>query len=309
MSANAERRLFYRLDQISTVKQGEYVHTLFCEHGLPLAERHTGDAHWLDSPLALLATDMNGSMLRQQRDQQAHVASYTAYGYDLPASDVPMLMGFNAQPRVDLPMYLLGNGYRAYATATMRFNAPDNLSPFGAGGLNAYTYCAGDPVNRTDPSGHMLRQRPSSVLSKNNLLSLNDFKPLNSQQRNTIFNNRITATNQQIAANNSVIKTLPRVSSVSEDGRTKADLLRQNEIAIQTIKDTNAQLQITKTTAQREAQPSSNTVSNFASLQKMMNDPSNIAFDNEIALASHIRIIFTRAINADVRKGAQYWRS
>ncbi|KPZ22499.1 RHS repeat-associated core domain-containing protein, partial [Pseudomonas syringae group genomosp. 3] len=31
---------------------------------------------------------------------------------------------------------------------------PDSLSPFGKGGLNAYAYCAGDPVNRSDPSGH-----------------------------------------------------------------------------------------------------------------------------------------------------------
>ncbi|MEE4636302.1 RHS repeat-associated core domain-containing protein [Pseudomonas alliivorans] len=36
----------------------------------------------------------------------------------------------------------------------MRFNQPDNLSPFGRGGLNAYAYCLGDPVNRGDPSGH-----------------------------------------------------------------------------------------------------------------------------------------------------------
>ncbi|OKA17200.1 hypothetical protein BOH74_23100, partial [Pseudomonas versuta] len=30
----------------------------------------------------------------------------------------------------------------------------DSLSPFGEGGLNGYSYCAGDPVNRIDPSGH-----------------------------------------------------------------------------------------------------------------------------------------------------------
>ncbi|ANN67447.1 hypothetical protein BAU06_15085 [Bordetella bronchialis] len=37
----------------------------------------------------------------------------------------------------------------------MRFNAEDDFSPFGLGGINAYTYCAGDPVNHSDPSGHM----------------------------------------------------------------------------------------------------------------------------------------------------------
>jgi len=28
-------------------------------------------------------------------------------------------------------------------------------SPFGGGGLNAYMYCVGDPVNRADPTGHI----------------------------------------------------------------------------------------------------------------------------------------------------------
>ena len=50
--------------------------------------------------------------------------------------------------------YPLGNGYRWYLPSLMRFAASDFDSPFGAGGLNPYTYCGADPVNRTDPSGH-----------------------------------------------------------------------------------------------------------------------------------------------------------
>jgi RHS repeat-associated protein len=66
------------------------------------------------------------------------------------------LLGFNgALFEQRLECYLLGNGYRAYMPTLMRFNGPDSLSPFGRGGLNAYAYCSGDPVNRTDPSGHM----------------------------------------------------------------------------------------------------------------------------------------------------------
>jgi hypothetical protein len=38
----------------------------------------------------------------------------------------------------------------------MRFNSPDSLSPFGKGGLNAYTYCVGDPINSSDPTGHSI---------------------------------------------------------------------------------------------------------------------------------------------------------
>ncbi len=49
--------------------------------------------------------------------------------------------------------YPLGNGHRHYSPVLMRFLSPDSLSPFERGGMNAYAYCGGDPVNRTDESG------------------------------------------------------------------------------------------------------------------------------------------------------------
>lgn len=66
------------------------------------------------------------------------------------------LLGFNGE-RLDPVSGAthLGDGYRAYNPVPMRFNAPDNLSPFGEGGINPYAYCEGDPINRADPSGHL----------------------------------------------------------------------------------------------------------------------------------------------------------
>lgn len=52
-------------------------------------------------------------------------------------------------------IYHLGNGYRASSPGLMRFTRPDDLSPFGLGGLNPYSYCVCDPVNGADPTGHM----------------------------------------------------------------------------------------------------------------------------------------------------------
>ncbi|AUI88587.1 hypothetical protein BS333_19990 [Vibrio azureus] len=51
--------------------------------------------------------------------------------------------------------YMLGNGYRAYNPTLIRFMSQDSLSPFSEAGINAYQYCSGDPINRSDPSGHL----------------------------------------------------------------------------------------------------------------------------------------------------------
>lgn len=45
-------------------------------------------------------------------------------------------------------------GQRQYSPSMRHFTSPDSLSPFGVGGINAYAYCNGDPVNMMDPSGH-----------------------------------------------------------------------------------------------------------------------------------------------------------
>jgi RHS repeat-associated protein len=72
------------------------------------------------------------------------------------------VLGFNGE-RYDLAAraYALGQGYRSYSPVLMRFHAPDHLSPFEQGGLNAYAFCEGDPVNYQDPTGHM---RGASIL-------------------------------------------------------------------------------------------------------------------------------------------------
>ena len=66
------------------------------------------------------------------------------------------VLGFNGE-RIDpvLGGYHLGNGYRLYNPALRRFTSPDSMSPFGKGGINPYAYCEGDPINNTDPTGHI----------------------------------------------------------------------------------------------------------------------------------------------------------
>ncbi len=103
----------------------------------------------------LLATDRSQSIIGEIVDGQAHTLGYSAYGERSAQQKVETRLGFNGQLREEkIGWYLLGNGYRAYNPCLMRFHSPDSWSPFGRGGLNAYMYCVGDPVNASDPTGH-----------------------------------------------------------------------------------------------------------------------------------------------------------
>jgi RHS repeat-associated protein len=105
--------------------------------------------------VVLLATDRSQSIIGEIVDGQTKTIAYSAYGEQSAQQKVETRLGFNGQLReADIGWYLLGNGYRAYNPRLMRFHSPDSWSPFRGGGLNAYMYCVGDPVNRVDPTGH-----------------------------------------------------------------------------------------------------------------------------------------------------------
>lgn len=81
--------------------------------------------------------------------------TYTPYGaHDRPEKNLNSLAFNGEYLEPTLECYVLGNGRRIYSSSLMRFYSPDLLSPFDKGGVNSYSYCAGDPINYTDPSGH-----------------------------------------------------------------------------------------------------------------------------------------------------------
>lgn len=109
----------------------------------------------------LLGTDVQGTPLLLQKPRGIHQLIFCAFGYDQASNRMLSLLGFNGEARAPSGYYLLGDGYRAYHSATMRFGSPDSVSPFGDGGVNNYAYCLGDPINWRDPSG---RTRTKGIL-------------------------------------------------------------------------------------------------------------------------------------------------
>lgn len=104
----------------------------------------------------LLVCDARQSPLGVVAVSRRFMAAYDPYGYRPAQSDAPVL-GFNGQrAEAGIERYHLGHGRRVYNPVLRRFHEQDALSPFGAGGLNGYMYCAGDPVNYGDPSGASL---------------------------------------------------------------------------------------------------------------------------------------------------------
>lgn len=97
----------------------------------------------------LLSTDRQHSVLGST---PSHSRAYSPYGALITATGPGL--GFGGQHRDRLiGCYPLGNGHRFYSPTLMRFLSADAYSPFDRGGINAYAYCDGDPVNRYDPSG------------------------------------------------------------------------------------------------------------------------------------------------------------
>lgn len=162
--ASPETFAYGSLDRIASVSNREKTGTLRFYKGGELtseAEANTVLRYLRESgglltlshgnKLGLAASDPQHSTTLCNEGSPMHMRAYTPYGFDKTTA----LLGFCGQRReLFSGFYLLGNGYRAYSPRTMRFGSPDSFSPFGKGSINAYAYCGGDPINRSDPTGH-----------------------------------------------------------------------------------------------------------------------------------------------------------
>lgn len=177
---------FYQGQCLNTEICGATYTCLFNYADQPLAQRN--NEHTL-----LLAANVQRSVLSSNK--QTH-QGYSPYGQRTVFNGFGTLLGFNGeQPDPVTGHYVLGNGYRAYNPVLMRFNSSDNLSPFDKGGINSFAYCLGDPVNRTDPSGHfpllgwlgrIALSRRKKAAGQKNFEALSDVAPLVNRKPNVL---------------------------------------------------------------------------------------------------------------------------
>lgn len=144
-------QFFYDRERLITEKEGAVSRSLMHVQNQLLAQAYVDDQ---SRKTTLLSTNRQCSVLHSISRSNIITQAFTPFGHHHIQEGLTGLPGFNGErPDPLTGHYHLGKGHRAYNPHLMRFNSPDQLSPFGAGGLNAYAYCAGDPVNRSDPSG------------------------------------------------------------------------------------------------------------------------------------------------------------
>lgn len=165
-------QFFYCRNQLANEVEGP-VHTrLLHATGQLLAQRHDGVS---SLNTRLLTTDQSGSLTHSLSAVQHRAFTYMPYGSRHPLWITGCSLGFKGQRLEPVTaLYLSGNGYRAFNSVLMRFHSPDSLSPFAEGGLNGYAYCGGDPLNRSDPTGHFFQAL---------MVTLGEFLPSRSRQR------------------------------------------------------------------------------------------------------------------------------
>ena len=145
-------RRTYRDKQLVNEAQGGIQRSYGRQNTLLFSQQERGP-----NPRTMLyGTDGQQSVLRMANGTEKQEIAYSPYGWRPANAGLPGLLGFNGESLDPVSDgYLLGNGYRLYNPTLMRFHSPDSLSPFNGGGINPYVYCLGDPINRTDPTGHL----------------------------------------------------------------------------------------------------------------------------------------------------------
>lgn len=172
---------FYKEGSLRTLAEKDFTLQLFSQkrqtHAVKLNKTER---------VKLLATDAMSTPLAVADDCTPRFLIHTAFGFMQLPTGQPV--GFNGEYcNRHSGMYALGQGYRWYSTILMRFTGPDDVSPFGKGGINGYAYVHNDPVNRFDPDGQSFKFRLDSNLKHRSYNNLSRVTDLGTDQKGAKF--------------------------------------------------------------------------------------------------------------------------
>lgn len=142
--------IFYRDGRVTTTITDTKHRSIIEYRQAPLAEIRPGAKDLIH----LIATDLTRSVVIVKDTTIDERHAYSPYGNACTLPSPNTLLGYHGE-RIDPHDVYLPGSYRVYSPGFMRFLSPDTWSPFGRAGINTYVYCKGDPINHTDPSGHM----------------------------------------------------------------------------------------------------------------------------------------------------------
>ena len=224
---------FYNQKRRATDIQGTSISSVF-EAGTSLLAFHQTDLN--NRETRLLGANLQRSVLDVVETNTTQTIAYTPYGSHSASGAMRSVLGFNGQrPDPVTGHYLLGNGVRAYNPVLMRFNSPDVLSPFQEGGINAYAYCGGDPVNWEDPSGY----RALSFLRALNLEdrtvtpAITRFTEGVEQQLSVLMNGRSLEVTRPLTRDQRVRALQQRLAQVrAEAARVNAEIAELSPVVI-----------------------------------------------------------------------------
>lgn len=225
MTHSMHRRDFFYQNNQLTAESSHPPRRLIRAAGMVLAEDDS-----TQRAKHLLPCDATNTVLRRLPGGLHQAYSPYGFVYTSPAASLAAFTGQRLDPFSNC--YALGNGHRYYSPRLMRFLQADTLSPFRQGGINAYSYCQGDPINREDSNGQwwhwlkkvgnwMLKQLPTfSVQTTRGAIrpGIDVHRVESPPSRNgSHIEISIALRDDDIGFVNGVIATLPRIRSTLEN--------------------------------------------------------------------------------------------
>ncbi len=151
MITGAPLYIFYQSKHIKNVIYSNLQVSKFCTASQFIAEIQ---ADSLERRAIPLAVDRLGTAIAAPNKTGIVNNSFSCYGHIDQMHQRLSIFGFNGELPNCNGNYLLGS-YRLFSPSLMRFMSFDSIAPFAKDNISGYGYCSCDPINHSDPTGHI----------------------------------------------------------------------------------------------------------------------------------------------------------